>query len=92
MKVNQEIDALTTMGLEPVRFLTIPWILATTIMTPILNIFFIFFALLGCFIVMRDLGFNFDIFMNQLDVAVALKDVVGGFVKKINQIFPKHFQ
>ncbi len=35
-KVREEIDALTTMGLEPVRFLVVPRVLAAVIMTPLL--------------------------------------------------------
>ena len=39
MKVNEEIDALTTMGLEPVRFLVVPRVLAALLMTPLLTLF-----------------------------------------------------
>jgi ABC-type transporter Mla maintaining outer membrane lipid asymmetry permease subunit MlaE len=34
MKVREEIDALKTMGLEPVRFLVVPRVLAGVVMTP----------------------------------------------------------
>jgi phospholipid/cholesterol/gamma-HCH transport system permease protein len=81
MKINQEIDALTTMGLEPVKFLTIPRILATTIMSPFLSIFLIFFGLVGCAMVMKSLGYNFDIFMNQLYNSIDLTDIAGGILK-----------
>ncbi|MCK4869929.1 MAG: MlaE family lipid ABC transporter permease subunit [Gammaproteobacteria bacterium] len=83
MKIDQELDALTTMGLEPVRFLTIPRIMATTLMTPLLNIFLIFFGLVGASLVTRSLGYNFPIFMHQLYSAVPLKDLVGGMLKAI---------
>jgi phospholipid/cholesterol/gamma-HCH transport system permease protein len=35
MRVNQEVDALTTMGLSPVRFLVTPRIIAAVLMTPL---------------------------------------------------------
>jgi phospholipid/cholesterol/gamma-HCH transport system permease protein len=81
MKINQEIDALTTMGLDPMRFLVIPRILATTLMAPFLNIFLVFFGLIGCGIVMYALGYNFDIYLNQLYNAIDLRDIFGGMVK-----------
>lgn len=81
MKINQEIDALTTMGLDPVRFLTIPRILATTVIAPFLNIFLIFFGLVGCGLVMNSLGYNFDLFMNQLYSSIGLGDIIGGMIK-----------
>ena len=36
MKVREEIDALKTMGLEPVRFLVVPRVIAALVMTPLL--------------------------------------------------------
>ncbi|OGT21442.1 MAG: hypothetical protein A3C55_06290 [Gammaproteobacteria bacterium RIFCSPHIGHO2_02_FULL_42_13] len=81
MKINQEIDALITMGLSPIKFLAIPRILATAMMTPILNIFLILSGLIGCAIVMKSLGFNYYIYLHQLDVALRLKDFIGGTVK-----------
>jgi len=81
MKINQEIDALTTMGLDPVKFLTIPRILAATIMTPILSLFLLFFGLVGCGVVMQSLGYNYNIYIHQLENAIQMKDFIGGFIK-----------
>ena len=39
MKVNEELDALTTMGLDPVRFLVVTRILAALLMVPLLTLF-----------------------------------------------------
>ena len=38
MKVREEIDALKTMGLDPVRFLIVPRVIAAVCMTPLLTI------------------------------------------------------
>jgi len=35
--VNQEVDALTTMGLDPVRFLVTTRVIAAVLMTPLLH-------------------------------------------------------
>lgn len=39
MKVNEELDALTTMGLRPVRFLVLPRVAAAVLAMPVLTIF-----------------------------------------------------
>lgn len=81
MKINQEIDALSTMGINPIRFLVIPRILATILVTPALEAFFVLFGLLGCFVVMSYLGFTLDAFTNQLYQAVKPGDCIGGLIK-----------
>lgn len=83
MKINREIDALSTMGLNPIKFLIVPRIIATTCMTPILNIFLIFFGLIGCSIVMHTLGFDLAVYMRQLRSIITLSDFIGGTVKAI---------
>ena len=47
MKVNEELDALTTMGLPPVRFLVLPRLVAAVVAMPALTIFMELAALLG---------------------------------------------
>src|SRR5207237_9709574 len=46
MKVTEEIDALTTMGISPLEFLVLPRVLALVLMMPILCLYS---ALLGMF-------------------------------------------
>jgi phospholipid/cholesterol/gamma-HCH transport system permease protein len=81
MKVNEEIDALTTMGLEPVRFLVIPRILATVFVTPLLTMFNNLFGLIGCGLVMIFIGFAPITFMNEIQRAADLTDLFGGLAK-----------
>lgn len=47
MKVSEEIDALFTMGFDPVRFLVVPRVLASLIVVPVLTLFADIFAILG---------------------------------------------
>ena len=81
MKINQEIDALKTMGLNPIKFLVVPRILAVMIITPILEVFFIIFGLLGCLVVMNTLGYTADAFFQQLYDAISPMDYIGGVIK-----------
>jgi len=83
MKINQEIDALITMGLSPIKFLTVTRVIATTLMTPLLSVFLIIFGLIGCFIVICFLGFNLHIFLSQLETAIKMSDFLGGLMKSL---------
>lgn len=53
MKVDEELDALTTMGLPPVRFLVLPRVVAATLAMPILTIFAELAGLLGGVLVLQ---------------------------------------
>jgi phospholipid/cholesterol/gamma-HCH transport system permease protein len=59
MTVNEEIDALTTMGISPMEFLVLPRMLALMLMMPLLCLYADLMGILGGFIVgvgMLDLG------------------------------------
>ncbi len=47
MKVNEEIDALTTMGIDPIDFLVLPKLLALIVMMPLLSIYANLLGILG---------------------------------------------
>jgi phospholipid/cholesterol/gamma-HCH transport system permease protein len=47
MRVNEELDALTTMGISPVRFLVGPRMLSSLAVVPIMTLFFNFASLIG---------------------------------------------
>ena len=81
MKVNEEIDALTTMGLKPVRYLVVSRVIATILMTPILTSYAVFMGLAGGGLVFCSFGFPLVTFFNQLDLAVKVMDFVGGTAK-----------
>jgi len=81
MKVNEEISALQTMGLDPVRFLVVPRVLAGVLVMPVLTIFAGVVGIAGGFFVMRLEGFSFATLWNQMVGAVQVKDVITGFIK-----------
>ena len=83
MKVNEEIDAITTMGLAPVRFLALPRVLAGTMVMPMLTIFTILASLVGASVVYLSIGFPLVTFVNQVSAAVGVVDFVGGLAKAV---------
>jgi len=83
MKVNEEVDALTTMGVDKIRFLVMPKFIATIIMLPVLTLFGILFALLGGLVVFLTLGFPPITYVNQLTSAANYVDLLAGLFKTI---------
>lgn len=81
MKVNEEIAALTTMGLDPVRFLVAPRVLAGVMVTPILTIYSDLLGVGGGFLVMLGRGFPAPALWQQLTNAVGVHDVMAGLIK-----------
>ena len=81
MKVGEELDALTTMGLEPVDFLVVPRVIAAVAMTPLLAVFAALLGLIGGAVVMLSLGFPLVTYVIQLKSAVTVGDMLGGLGK-----------
>ena len=83
MKVNEEIDALTTMGLDPVRFLVVPRVIAAIFMIPVLTAFGDLFGLIGGGVVMLSLGFPPVTYVNEMVSAATYIDLLVGLFKSV---------
>jgi len=81
MKVNEEIDALVTMGLDPVQFLVVPRLIAAVCMLPLLTMFNLLFGLIGCGLVMSTWNVPMSTYIERVCAAATLGDVFGGLVK-----------
>jgi phospholipid/cholesterol/gamma-HCH transport system permease protein len=81
MKVNEELDALTTMGLDPVRFLVAPRVVAAVAVVPALSMLTSLSGLLGGLLVYVSLGFPPVTFVNRIADMVSPGDVIGGLAK-----------
>ena len=81
MKVSEELDALNTMGLEPVGFLVVPRVVAAVAMTPLLSVFASLLGLIGGAVVMLSLGFPLVTYVIQVKSAVSVGDLLGGLGK-----------
>jgi phospholipid/cholesterol/gamma-HCH transport system permease protein len=82
MKVNREVDALSTMGISPVEFLVLPRMMALFLMMPFLCLYSIFLGILGGAAVgVGMLGLTPMMYYQQTVSAVGLGDVAGGVFK-----------
>jgi phospholipid/cholesterol/gamma-HCH transport system permease protein len=83
MTGNEEIDALTTMGIDPVKFLTIPRVVATIFVMPLLTMFNNVLGLIGAGLLMLSIGFTPVTYIQRLQGAVHAGDMIGGLVKTL---------
>jgi len=81
MKVNEELNALETMGLDPLRFLVIQRVFAGTMLMPVLAAYSMVWGVLGGILVMMSMGFPFAQIWTQLVGALGVWDVVVGISK-----------
>lgn len=83
MKVNQELNALRAMGLDPVRFLAVPRVLSVVLVAPLLAIFCDLAGMIGGYTVMADHGFSFVHYVAQARGSLNWPDVFGGIGKTV---------
>ncbi len=82
MRVTEQIEALETMSINPVRFLAVPRFLALLFMLPALTVVGNLSAILGGFIVgTGSLSINPDLYMHTTFKFLAIKDVTTGLFK-----------
>jgi phospholipid/cholesterol/gamma-HCH transport system permease protein len=81
MKVNEELNALTTMGLDPVRFLVVTRIIAALLMMPLLVIFADLIGIMGGALTMVSFNIPISAFLHQVDSLVDVKDLLAGLAK-----------
>jgi phospholipid/cholesterol/gamma-HCH transport system permease protein len=80
-KVNEEVNAITTFGLDPVHFLVLPRLVAAILMMPLLTVLADIVGIFGGALVMATFDIGFLQFYNQLLAAVTAEDFVLGIVK-----------
>ncbi len=82
MKVNEEVDALTTLGMDPIDFLVTPRVLALILMMPLLTAYSSLMGILGGTAVgMAMLDVSLLQYLVQTKNAVGLNSLLGGLFK-----------
>jgi len=82
MRVTEQIDALTVMGVNPYQYLALPRIIASLIVVPMLTLVFDSLGMLGSYIVGVDiLGIDKGLFMSRIVQYVDYTDLNSGLIK-----------
>ena len=84
MKVNEEVDALTTLGMDPVDFLVTPRVIALIIMLPMLTLYGSLMGILGgTFVGLSMLDVSLVQYATQTVNSVGLNSLLGGLFKAV---------
>ena len=84
MKVNEEIDALSTLGIDPVDFLVTPRVIALIVMMPLLTMYASLMGILGGLLVgLVMLDVSLVQYVQQTIAAVDLTTLFGGLFKSL---------
>lgn len=84
MKVNEEVDALITMGFDPIKFLAIPKVFAAMAVVPFLTIFSDLFAIIGgLFVGVLGLDLTVHTYVQQTLKSLKIFDIVTSVIKSV---------
>jgi phospholipid/cholesterol/gamma-HCH transport system permease protein len=83
MQTNEEIDAITTLGISPVEYLVLPRMLALVAVMPLLCIFADVLGVVGGALVAIGMDVSPTQFFSQARIAVGFNDIVSGIIKSV---------
>jgi phospholipid/cholesterol/gamma-HCH transport system permease protein len=84
MKVNEEVDALVSMGFDPTRFLAIPKVLAAMLVVPVLTLYADFFGVAGGLVV-GVLGLDLTVYtyVQETMGVISITAIVKSLIKSV---------
>ncbi len=84
MRNSQQIDALSSMAVDPIQYLIAPRVIATTAVLPILALIFSFSGMIGAYIVsVHNLGMDAGQFMAGIKYWLDISDITHGMFKSL---------
>lgn len=84
MRISEQIDALDTMDINPIRFLVSPRLAASLICFPLLTAIFDSIGILGGYLTGSGLlGINSGVYFARVESSVVMEDITGGFIKSL---------
>ena len=82
MQVTEQVDALRTMSLDPVRYIVLPRFLGLSIMMPVLTLFSNLVGIFGCYVVSNYfLDITQQTFFDSIKTFFMVQDLTGGLIK-----------
>ena len=84
MRVTDQIDAMSTLAVDPFKYLVAPRVLATTLMTPLLVLIADIIGIYGGWLVaVYALDFSGPVFIRNIAEFLENRDVVSGLIKAV---------
>ena len=85
MKFTEELDAIKTMGLNPLRFVVVPKLWAMVVCMPLLTILALGFGIFGGFFVaITYIQLSPDTFLNRIVLSLFFWDILTGLIKSVS--------
>src|SRR5262245_15349101 len=85
MRITEQIDALTVMALNPMRYLVVPSILAGLVTFPLMTALFDTVGIFGGYLVgVKLLGLSEGTYFGEMQTFVDLRDIMTGFWKSLS--------
>jgi phospholipid/cholesterol/gamma-HCH transport system permease protein len=85
MRITEQIDALTVMALNPMRYLTVPSLLAGLVTFPMMTALFDVVGIFGGYLVgVQLLGLSEGTYFGEMRTFVDYKDIMTGFWKSVS--------
>ena len=85
MKITEQIDALTAMALNPIRYLIVPNIVAALIVFPLLVAIFDVIGIFGGYLVgVEVLGISSGTYFSLMEDYVVMEDIMVGLYKSVS--------
>lgn len=81
MQVNEEIDALTTLGIKPMDYLIVPRTLALLITIPLLSLYSNILGMIGGGLVATGMNITWRMYLFQIQEAITFSDIATGLFK-----------
>lgn len=82
MNISEQIDALITLSIDPIRYVVLPRVVATTLIMPFLSMFCVIFGVSsGYVIAVYVLGVNAEQYVLSIQSTLELGDITQGLVK-----------
>ena len=84
MRVNEQVDAMEAMAVDPISYLVVPRVLASMIVTPLMCSVFIFMGIIGAYFACALLfGIDEGMFLDKITRIVEVRDLERGLSKSV---------
>ena len=85
MRITEQIDALTVMALNPMRYLVVPSLLAGLVTFPLMTALFDVIGIFGGYLVgVKLLGLSVGTYFGEMRTFVGMDDIMTGFWKSVS--------
>ena len=84
MRISEQIDALQTLCINPMQYLVVPRVVASTLILPFLSIFCTFFGVMAGYVTaVYILNINSEVYMEAIRINAELSDLINGLIKSL---------